>query len=88
MHHSIRFGFFIQVLERKFLDIMNRGGKNLPGAISGVKYLNAGVRDITVVRGYQEWSVSRQLLERVLEDDEIFDERFVRRAVATLDAGR
>jgi NitT/TauT family transport system substrate-binding protein len=40
------------------------------------------------VRGYQEWSVSRGLLDRVLDDGEVFDERFMRGAAATLDAGR
>jgi hypothetical protein len=38
--------------------------------------------DPSAFRGYQEWSVARGLLDRVLSDDELFDHRFVDRANA------
>jgi NitT/TauT family transport system substrate-binding protein len=38
------------------------------------------------LRGYQEWSVSRGLLDRVLDDVDIFDDRFMLQAEANLEA--
>jgi len=36
------------------------------------------------LRGYQEWSVARGLVARVVEDDELFEPRFMERASAAL----
>jgi hypothetical protein len=40
--------------------------------------------DPAVFRGYQAWSVAHGLLDRVLEDDELFDLRFIDHANAEL----
>ena len=37
------------------------------------------------IRGYQEWSVERGLMNRVVEDDELVDRRFLEAAARTLD---
>jgi NitT/TauT family transport system substrate-binding protein len=44
--------------------------------------------DTPTLRGYQEWNVSRGLQERVLDDDELFDHRFIEHANAVLDGQR
>jgi ABC-type nitrate/sulfonate/bicarbonate transport system substrate-binding protein len=40
--------------------------------------------DPAVFRGYQDWSVSRGLVDRVLADDELFDQHFIDHANAVL----
>jgi len=40
--------------------------------------------DPSVLRGYQEWNVVRGLVERVLDDDELFEPRFIERARTAL----
>jgi hypothetical protein len=40
--------------------------------------------DPSVFRGYQEWSVAHGLVDRVLEDDELFDARFIEYAIEEL----
>jgi NitT/TauT family transport system substrate-binding protein len=43
-----------------------------------------GRMDTSFFREYQEWNVARGLVDRVLEDDELFDHRFIERANAEL----
>jgi hypothetical protein len=38
----------------------------------------------SVFLGYQQWSVARGLLDRVLTEDELYDHRFIDRANAAL----
>jgi NitT/TauT family transport system substrate-binding protein len=40
--------------------------------------------DPSVFRGYQEWSIDYDLIDRVLEDDELFDVSFIEYAIAEL----
>jgi len=40
--------------------------------------------DPLALRGYQEWSVERGLVDRVLEDEELFEPRFMEQAAARL----
>jgi NitT/TauT family transport system substrate-binding protein len=40
--------------------------------------------DPSVFRGYQEWSLERGLIDRLVEDHELFDDRFIEHANAAL----
>jgi hypothetical protein len=69
------------------LAIVERGTGLPPDVVAAACWpvVGADARlDPSVLRGYQEWSVARGLVGRVLEDDELFEPRFMERASATL----
>ncbi len=69
------------------LDIVQRATHLSPDQVSSAcwAYMSDEARlDPAVFRGYQAWSVAHGLLDRVLEDGELFDIRFIDHANAEL----